>query len=328
MTRARLAGIWMAQRATLIEEAAAWHVLLSSGAPTEDDKLRLELWLADPKHRDAYDHVCRTWEMFESAPRPTPLRSPYEDCLPSRSPRQSWRSAGYAVAASVALLIAVTGILIADIPTRLTADAMTSVGDTREVRLDDGSVVTLNTASALEVLYATGERRIRLLKGEALIDVVPDPSRPFIVETESGTTRALGTVWNVAIDPSGVTATVLEGRVAVRSRGADETVTLSVGQRIRYTSQGLGATEQVDAEVETAWSRGKLIFVDKPLGDVVAELNRYHHGRIEIADPQLRRRIVSGVFDLRNPIGALNSIEQSLGVRSVRLTDLLILLYG
>jgi transmembrane sensor len=319
----------MAQKATLIEEAAAWHVLLTSGTPTEDDRLRLERWLSDdPRHREAYDHVCRTWELFESAPRPAPLRSPEDDCLPSLSSRPSWRSAGYAVAASVALFVAVTGILAADIPTRLKADAMTSVGVTREVRLDDGSIVTLNTASALEVLHTPGERRIRLLKGEALIDVVPDPSRPFIVETESGTTRALGTVWSVAIDPSGVTATVLKGRVAVQSQGTDETVTLSVGQRIRYTREGLGATQQVDAEVETAWSRGKLIFVDKPLGDVVAELNRYHHGRIEIADPRLKSRIVSGVFDLRNPVGALNSIEQSLGVRSVRLTDFLILLYG
>lgn len=318
----------MTQRATLIEEAAAWHVLLSSGTPTEHDRLRLELWLADPQNRAAYDHVSRTWDLFENATRPAPLRPPDEDCPSSRSPRRVWRSAGFAVAASVALLLAVTGILTADIPTRLTADAMTAVGVTREVRLDDGSVVTLNTSSALEVLYTPGERRIRLLKGEALMDVVSDPSRPFIVETEAGTTRALGTVWSVAIDPSGVTATVLEGRVAVRSEGVDETVTLSVGQRIRYTSQGLGATEQVDAEVETAWSRGKLIFVDKPLGDVVAELNRYHRGRIEIADPSLRRRIVSGVFDLRDPIGALNSIEHSLGVRSVHLTDLLIVLYG
>jgi transmembrane sensor len=321
----------MTQRATLIEQAAAWHVLLSSGTPTEDDMLRLELWLEEPKHRAAYEHVTQTWDLFENAPRPaTPptFLSPGDDCRPSRSVGQTWRAAGYAIAASVALLVAVTGILTADIPTRLVADAMTSVGDTRKVRLDDGSIVTLNTASALEVLYTAGERRIRLLKGEALMDVVPDPGRPFIVEAEGGTTRALGTIWSVAIDASGVTATVLQGRVAVHAQGAGESVTLSVGQRIRYTREGIGATEQVDAEVETAWSRGKLIFVDKPLGDVVAELNRYHQGRIEIADPRLRHRIVSGVFDLRDPVGALNSIEQSLGVRSVRLTDLLILLYG
>jgi transmembrane sensor len=310
-----------------LEEAVAWHVLASSGTPDQDEADRFTLWLAKPGNQEAYDHVSRTWDMFSHLPRPSLQEQPLAGC--PRPSRSAWLRGGYAVAASIALLLLFSGIVALDVPTRLVADAMTATGTTRAVRLDDGSIVTLNTASAIEVLYAPNERRIRLLKGEALMDVMPNPSRPFIVEADGGTTRALGTVWSVQLDGRGVTATVLEGHVAVQApAGMTGSVTLSVGQRVRYDRSGLGRTTEVDADMETAWRRGKLIFVDKPLGEVVAELNRYHSGRIQIADPRLSRRVVSGVFDLRDPFGTLDSIEKSLGVKSLRLSDVLILLYG
>jgi len=80
-----------------------------------------------------------------------------------------------------------------------------------------------------------------------------------------------------------------------------------------------------DAEGATAWRRGKLIFQDKPLGEVVAILDHYHHGYFWAA-PAIRDRRVTGVFSTSNPLEAIRVIELSLGLRATYLGDYLVLL--
>ena len=90
--------------------------------------------------------------------------------------------------------------------------------------------------------------------------------------------------------------------------------------------QGLGDVRPFDAEAETAWRRGKLIFEDRPLAQVVADVNRYRAGRIEVMDKKLLSMRVSGVFDVGAPDRALEAIRQTLPVRVVSLTSYLVLL--
>jgi transmembrane sensor len=306
-------------RSTL-DEAADWHFRRDEGRFGPEDEAALEAWLAaSPEHRSAYAEVRSTWDDLAGIPRPAIAASasrPHAGARPI--------TGIFALAACVAVAIGLGAAF--DLPTRIRADAYSATGETRTVRLDDGSSVELNSASAISIAYSPTRRTIRLLQGEAAFKVAKDPDRPFVVEANGGATQALGTVFVIRDFGEETTVTVLESRVAVSYPAGEAELDLSPGETVAYSSKGLGPARKVDADAETAWRRGKLIFVDRPLGSVVDELNRYHVGRIVITDPSIRNLRVSGVFATGDPIRALNGLEFSLGLRSTRLTDRFVLL--
>jgi transmembrane sensor len=112
----------------------------------------------------------------------------------------------------------------------------------------------------------------------------------------------------------------------VRLAGAGPSVIVEAGAQSAF-GKGVAAVAPytVDADHVTAWRRGKLIFDDKPLGEVVAILSRYHHGFLFIVDPTIRSRRVTGVFETRDPLAALRAIEKSLGLRAYSLGSLVLL---
>ncbi len=299
---------------TIRSEAAAWYFRRDAGPLAPEAEAEFQRWLSEPGHRSAYAEIAGTWSALSRIERPSmrPARRYLRHAVP-----------GAALAAMLAL-----AILNSSWWRHLGADAATGVGETEEIVLADGSRVDLNTDTAIQIRYDGRERRIRVVGGEALFTVAKDPGRPFVVETASGSATALGTVFSVRQDANETVVTVLESRVAVEPGvEAGQAATLASGQSVRFSSTKLDAIETVDADARTAWRRGKLIFIDKPLGEVIDELNRYHRGYIRIVDPGIRRQRVNGVFETRDPLHALDLVQTSLGLRSTRLTDYLVLLH-
>jgi transmembrane sensor len=303
-------------RRAVLEEAADWHFKRDAGPLSPQEASAFARWRADPANRAALDQIERTWADLGDIPRPVNV--------PTSRWVNAWRPA-VGIAAVLALLIAGYSF---DLPMRFEANGYTATGETLAMVLDDGSGVLLNTASAIAIDYSTDIRRVRLLRGEAIFTVAKDASRPFLVDTAGGEARALGTAFSVRRDDAGATVTVIESRVGVSyPAGTSPTVELSPGEAVKYSQDGVGTAHVVDADAETAWRRGKLIFVDRPLGAVVDELNRYHSGRIQITDGSISQHLVSGVFDTAKPLLALDDIEKSLGLHSTRLTQYLVLLH-
>ena len=329
-----------ARHGPAMETAVEWFVRQDGRALSPEEQAAFDAWLAaDPEHAAALVEVERLWSELDALPADAaqPLRrdrSMAEAAVPAAplygpAPiARFWRRfAAAGLVAGLCLFLAI----VADLPTRILADARTGVGEIRLVTLPDGSTALLNTASAIAVDYAPGERRVRLLKGEAAFTVAKDGERPFTVETDDGLSTALGTLFLVRRHAAATTVTVIESQVAVASEeeagGAPEAV-LSANQRITYAAgHGLGPIETIDPRAATAWQRGKLIFVDLALGEVIDELNRYHVGQILIVDGALSDMRVNGVFDTGDAVGVLDALEESLSLGSTRLTDLLILLH-
>jgi transmembrane sensor len=302
-------------------EAAEWYFRRDAGPLSPADEVAFKRWLAAPENRAAFEEIDSTWADLSLIPRPASAAARQRPTVWSGVCRHAMSAA-----AAIAIIFAIGYGL--DLPMRLQADAYTATGETRTVALDDGSSVILNTASAIAVDYSRSVRRVRLLRGEAVFTVAKDASRPFLVDADGGEARALGTAFAVRRNDGGATVTVIESRVGVSyPRGISPGVELSPGEAVRYSTAGLGRVRAVDADTETAWRRGKLIFVDRPLGSVVAELNRYHSGRIQITDDSIGGHLVSGVFDTGDSVRALDAIESSLGLHSTRVTNYLILLH-
>ena len=197
----------------------------------------------------------------------------------------------------------------------------TKLGEQRSVLLADGSRVTLNTASKIEVRLQANHRAVQLLQGEALFEVAQDAHRPFDVHADSIVVRALGTQFDIDRRATRTAVTVVEGRVAViaaDSRTGNLPV-LSAGDRVIINSAGPSALEhEVNLAEATAWTQHQLVFHYRPLGEIADEFNRYNLGRIEIRSPSLREQEMTGTFR-SNDVASFVAVLA--GIPGVRVID-------
>lgn len=319
----------------ILEEAAIRHARLrdrgSDRAAGPRERAALERWLDDdPRHRQAFLEIERLWSALEAPV----ARVASEEQAAARTPRPRRplfaRLAPRLAAMAACLIVAVGAVLFAsDAVDSLRADYVTVAGERMSVTLGDGSRIVLNTDTAMAVDLNTDRRDIRLFRGEAWFVVSPDADRPFMVQTPVGAVRVTGTSFDVQIGDGKALVSLMEGRVALTpTAGAAERppVALKPGQQASLSAAGASAARPFDRAAVTAWRRGQLVFYDAPLGEVVAELNRYRRGRIVVADKALQNLKISGVFKTDDPDAALDAIVDTLPVGIVRFTDYLVLL--
>jgi transmembrane sensor len=310
------------------EEASRWWVRLDGGGLSEADRQAFETWREQsPDHRAAFAEICAFWgelDGLESRLFPSSTgaaQTPSAARPVSRQPSYL----GWAMAASLLLAVTVIPALMSG------AYYQSAVGELRRIALEDGSVVYLGSDSALDVDFGPRQRRLKLRKGEGWFEVAHDLSRPFVVEAGKGSATALGTVFDVKYLNERVQVTVIESRVAVdygprAARGGR--FTLDAGEQTAYSGESApSGPHRADLDAVSAWRRGRLIFENQPLGEVIGELNRYHQGLVVIADGSLRDRPVSGAFRTDRPAEVMMALENSLGLKSTRFTDRLILLH-
>jgi transmembrane sensor len=296
------------------DAAVDWWLRQNEGPPlTKAKKAEFDRWLAsDDAHRAAFEEVAGLFgQLAQRCPGAGPIR---------KKRRKTRKLAGAGVVATAVALL-----LLGDARTYLLSDHYAGVGAMRQITLSDGSKVELNSRTAIALRYSKAERRILLLEGEGWFDVAPDASRPFVVEAAGGTVTALGTAFDVSLEPETTQIAVGHHRVAVSSGGRE--VVVEQGQQTAYTT---GAAAQTPAEADldhvSAWRRRQLMFENKPLGEVVDALARYRRGVVLFADPALRARRVTGVFRVDDPLAALRQIEASLGLHAIYLTRYLIVI--
>jgi transmembrane sensor len=210
----------------------------------------------------------------------------------------------------------VTSLYFYLMPQRL----QTAVGEQRSVVLGDGSLVTLNTSSSIEVHLAKDHRTVKLLAGEALFEVAHDAKRPFDVTTGDTTVRAVGTQFDVDRRAASTTVTVVEGQVAVLTApdgthgGKQTTLPLSAGEQLTLAPRSVRQPVRTDVATAIAWTQRKLIFEHRQLGEVAAEFNRYNRQIIEIRSAELRNQEVTGVFQANDPGSFLTFLSRLPGV--------------
>jgi transmembrane sensor len=196
------------------------------------------------------------------------------------------------------------------------------------VKFSEGSVAYLNTRTRLRWLGSENDRRVELISGEALFDVVHDEARPFSVMMDGSEIRVLGTRFNVYRKDNGdVTVTVLEGTVEVRgfAQGPSQpewTRLVKANQEIEYRPIGLVAEPHAtDALRAVTWRSGVLQLPEEgaTMAAVLDELNRYTDKRILIRDPRLADIKVGGAFNTRDVKSALQKLQ--MGVPTIEVHE-------
>lgn len=286
--------------------AATWFARLHGDDVSSRDRLDFQRWLeADPRHADAWDGVRGSWNSLASLERDPRLAAVRADALSAadhRPRRLDRRALGLAAASIVALAGgAVLGRRWLGGEKTTAPDEpvfSTAIGERSTFRLADNSVVTLGTDSALRVNHWGQERRLTLLRGQAFFQVAKDPSRPFIVAVADKSVTAVGTAFDVRMDPGKLSVTLVEGRVRIAgaSPSGQRRVEMSAGSRFVAADRADWSIQPVDTAKESAWLGGRLVFDGEPLSAVVAEMNRFSERKLSVADPALAATPVSGVF--------------------------------
>ena len=294
------------------DEAIAWVLKLRSESCLPDDRQIFEDWLCqNPAHRELYAKLDANWQALDRfkgldfSTRSEALR--YRP--PVRSMRKQW--AGLAMAASLLFALGLTAFA----PNGWYGVDMhytTARGSHETINLADGSQLELNSDTEVKVHLSHWLRSVELVRGEAFFNVVHESVRPFVVTAANGHIVDIGTQFEVYLQAEQVLVTVQEGSVRV---DAGESRELTASQTLAYNHSGDCMTVPADpVEHLTAWRRGQLIFDNRRLDEVLAELSRYHNTQVRLASPALGKLKVSGSFRIDRLASALDTIASTLPV--------------
>ncbi len=307
------------RRELLAAEAAEWLTVLDGA-----DRGRREQfaqWLrTSPEHVREFLAAAAVWDSLPgvssqpSAEALARLARQSDNVLPlggagrgeagKGARRFGRRRLGWAAAAAVAVALAAALRVFAPFSEPPPMEYATQVGEQLSVSLADGSVVTLNTRSALEVAYSPRYRDVRMSGGEALFEAAEDAERPFRVFAGGAMIEAVGTRFNVRQRSGEVVVTVLEGAVdvsaehssgnAARLRPA-AAVRVAEDQQARAADEGIVVVDR-DAGAAIAWRERRLVFDALPVRAVIEEFNRYQAPPVVVADAAVAELPISGVF--------------------------------
>lgn len=300
-------------RQTLFREAAEWLTRLDNGQLSDSEQQALHAWCQrSGEHQRVWQAACELNRDFLSVPE--------QLARPVLSRNRAQRRTFLKSLAGAGLLMPLGWSLVANKPWQpVLADYRSDVGVRRNVLLADGSELILNTDTALDVLFDSQQRRIRLYQGEVFVRTGKDASRPFSVETAEGTTRALGTEFAVRCLNDTTRVTVVKHAVMVNPRSVLSAQRLEQGQQCLFAADGIKTLQQASPD-SLAWRRGELVVDNWPLQTFVEELSRYRPGilRCDKAAAGVR---VSGVFQTENTEQVLEVLEQVFDLEVTRFTD-------
>ena len=329
------------------EEAAEWCWRLADGVLEPGDQETFDRWLhADPRHREAFENVATVWHGTDAIAEMPGFLSLRAKALTTMerarnsgyiATRQARVQRGFAAAAAILLMIVSSVWYFQSGPDIYS----TGIGERQVVRLEDGSKISLDASSRVEVDYSAERRSLTLERGRAKFDVAKDPLRPFAVTAANKTVIATGTSFSVELLRKQVRVLLYEGNVAVLDRPEAATSISPTGpahsdrpadrvlrpgdELVADIASDAATIASSDVERSLSWEGGRLSFIDEPLASAVERVNRYSDTPIVVSDPVAGRLLINGVFDAGDTDSFVSGVA-SLYPITVRRSDARILI--
>lgn len=265
------------------QAAARWYMRMREAAPDAPERTTFEVWLlSDRRHQAAYQLIESTMDDFSSTERLKDLSNALSQKQyfeqSARRKKLSKLGSGLAV---MLLCVGLGFIGRAQYQTWQAAPLSTHVQTTTVAQiakrtLDDGSVITANANSALEIVFYRHQRLVKLTRGEAIFEVTKDPERPFVVETQQAKVTVLGTRFAVNQLSKKVRISVDHGRVQVaRADGAEKTLILRDGEVAEIMQDAAPLKINRYAADSFSFTSGRIVFDQADMFEVAETLSRY-----------------------------------------------------
>lgn len=293
------------------ERAGEWCIRLSDGEVTPRIRQELEAWLAaDERHARAFENALRVWQALgpaQSSDAMTTLRDEtrrrFEAAQREHRRRVAKRSWIGAMAASVMAAVIGVGLWMQSAP-----ESYVTAGHRDVVTLEDGSVLSMDARTRVDVRYRNDRRELQLKHGRAKFSVAHDASRPFSVMAADRRVVATGTQFSVELLGQQVHVILYEGSVDVISEterapgvgapSSSATKKLAPGQEL-IAAIGVRREAHVkaaDLESSLSWEVGQIAFNDEPLSVAVERMNRYTSTPMSVTNDAAARVTISGTF--------------------------------
>lgn len=302
------------------EAAARWAVRMDADSVADDERRAFEAWRdRSTQNAAAYQNAVAAMRVFDDAQDDQHLDALRRAAL-RYQPERSFPGAKAIAAGIVLAVIGITALIafragpnlfknvpVASLYEKGAADYVTRRGEKLDVTLPDGSAITLNTDTDLDVVFDGRQRTVEVLRGQAFFNVAKDPLRPFVVVAGGKQIVAVGTAFDVRLDKERVEVLLVEGRVVVEDVtpagsvapppvAAEASIHLSPGETLVATDQAVVHRAAPEAERLLKWRDGLIEFDDTSLAEAVAEFNRYSAQTVRIEDSRLAELRISGVF--------------------------------
>lgn len=333
----------------IVDIAADWAVRLDDGPLGEDARAELLAWLkASPRHVEEFLRVSAMFEdvgfldlVAEAIPEDGRKAGGSVVPLKSRSRPAPWRAVmagALAACAAMAVGLVSFGVLGGGEPAVIERQvARTEIGESHTLTLSDGTRVTLNTASKAEFLLTETRRSASLAEGEAFFEVAKDAGRPFVILAGEAAVEVIGTAFSTRVSEDGTVLQVEEGLVRFGLRAGDVasldelSETPFGGSHVLAVGAGQAADWRAGAPVPelydiapdriATWREQRLVFDNLPIGDVVAEFNRYNRTQLHVEDAELSAQTISAEFSPTDLEGFVRFIEISRPEMQIVRTD-------
>lgn len=297
-------------RLDIRESAISWFVQLQDEAATEDQWLSFQDWLEDDDaHRQAYSLVEQAWAVTDQTP--LALKPANDDAPPM------WRRRNVLRGAGVAAALALTAGLSSQLFEMATTQSYSADETPMTVDLEDGSRIYLNRATDIRVRLGRNKRSVVLEEGEAAFDVAHDPSRPFEVRSGQRAVRVLGTAFDVVTHDDLFRVSVARGAVSVSTPEQDGDFHLAAGQQLNQLRKAPIDVSQVDPTRAFAWRQGILVYQDRPLGEVAADMSRYFEKPVVVMPTATALRF-TGALKVADEATVLDKLDDYLPIRVER----------
>ncbi|WP_343699020.1 FecR domain-containing protein [Caulobacter sp.] len=342
-----------------VEAATVWAMRLADSELTPEQQAAFDAWLdADPRHGQLLEEIMGAWRSVDRYASAEPMTALREQALASarRSMRRGGghpiynrRTIGALIAASLVLMAGGAGLWAWQTP----RSYETGVGERRVVALKDGSKISLDADTVVQVRYTGDKRRLWLARGRAKFEVAKDALRPFSVTAADKMVVATGTQFSVELINAQVRVVLYEGRVAVLKRDvqnaqpdAARETPVEVGgapaERLLVPGRELVMPERSPAQLSTqaamlepadperslSWEGGLLVFNDEPLDLVVQRMNRYAVKPLSVGNATTGRLRISGVFRAGDTESLVQGLALGFGVQARSSADGIALFAG
>jgi transmembrane sensor len=326
------------------EQAALWLTRLDRGLAA-DERTELRQWLNEITNHRALVEMARLWRGMDVMAVLAEL-FPLSTSRLNRPPARSFHSMALSAAAAASIVALLTVFMAGQSPMTLFAPKakpmavanegyVTGIGETRVVHPGDGSTMTMNTNSAMVVIYSPPARDVYLLRGKASFSIARDAARPFYLHAGKRVLEATGADFNVRlVTPERVELTVSDGRVkvvpvadAVYNPAAARVAPIARRESLVYEQEvaivqpqdeTVRRLDAVELDARLAWQRGMLAFQGEPLEQALAEAARYANTEFILSDEALHRVHLTGYFRTGDVDGLLTSLRMNHGIDSRR----------
>ena len=332
-------------RATDIEQRASQWIIRSEGGNfTQEMQAELERWLQEPRNRVTFLRIKEAWRRAGRMRGARPLDGNVDPDLLKNSDltfgsgnTNSGSGWPFRVAAGAALTLITYLVFLAAWIALGRSDWIkytTSIGGYEHITLADGSGIQLNTDSEIRARLTSQRREIELIRGEALLEVVHDESRPFRIKAANVRVRADPAAEATAAvvvrlrTPHGVDVSVTHGSVVLepndriidvvfRQDLPDQSM-LAEGDAAAVRPEGVHLTKVGLEELnrKLSWTAGLLSFQGETLTEVTDEFNRYNRKHLVVTDPLIADRKIGGAFQATDPDSFVLALQKWFGVRA------------